>query len=51
MSVNSLLWIAVALLIIWVVAAFTKFVVGALLNLLWVAALILLAVWAFQKIF
>ena len=51
MNVNNLLWIAVVLLVIWVIAAFTKFVAGALLNLLWVAALILLAVWAFRKIF
>lgn len=51
MNMNTLLWIAVVLLIIWVVASVTKFVVGALLHLLWVAALVLLAIWAFRKIF
>jgi hypothetical protein len=50
-NVNNLLWIAGVLILVWIVAAFTKFIAGALLNLLWVAALILLAVWAFRKIF
>lgn len=48
---NNLLWIAGLLIVLWVLAAVTKFVVGAVLHLLWVAALILLAVWAFKKIF
>ena len=48
---NNLLWIAVVLVVLWVVASVTKFVVGAALHLLWVVALVLLAVWAFRKIF
>lgn len=48
---NNLLWIAIVLLLIWVVASVTKFVVGAVLHLFWVLALILLAVWVFRKIF
>lgn len=48
---NNLLWIAGLLVVLWVLAAVTKFVVGAVLHLLWVAALILIAVWAFKKIF
>ena len=51
MNLNNLLWIAGLLLVLWVVAAVTKFVVGALLHLLWIAALVLLVVWAYRKIF
>jgi hypothetical protein len=51
MNLNNLLWVAGVLLVLWVIAAVTKFVVGAVLHLLWIAALILLAVWAFRKIF
>lgn len=51
MNFNNLLWIAGLLLVLWVVASVTKFVVGALLHLLWIAALVLLVVWAYRKIF
>lgn len=51
MNLNTLLWIAIVLLVIWVVASVTKFVAGALLHLLWILALILLAVWVVRKIF
>lgn len=51
MNANNLLWIAVLLIVIWVIASVTKFVAGALLNLLWVVALIVLAVWAIRKFF
>ena len=50
-GMNNLLWIAIVLIVIWVVAATTKFVVGALLHLFWVLAVILLVVWAVKKIF
>ncbi len=48
---NNLLWIAGLLVIIWIVAAVTEFVVGAVLNLLWIVALILIAIWVVRKIF
>ena len=51
MNLNNLLWIAGLLLVLYVVAALTKFVVGAMLNLLWIGAIILLIVWAYRKIF
>ena len=51
MNLNNLLWIAGLLLVLWIVAAVTKFVVGALLHLLWIVALLLLVVWAYRKIF
>ncbi len=46
---NNLVWIAVALIVLWVLASVTKFVVGAVLHLFWVLAVILLVVWAFRK--
>ena len=51
MNMNNLLWIAIVLIVIWVLASVTKFVVGAALHLFWVLAIILLVVWAVKKIF
>lgn len=51
MKSHYLVLAAVVLIAIWVLASVTKFVVGAVLHLFWVLALILLAVWAFRKIF
>lgn len=48
---NKLPLIAIVLIVVWVVAATTKFVVGAVLHLFWVLAVILLLVWAVRKIF
>lgn len=48
---NNLLWIAILLIILWVIASVTKFVVGAVLHLLWVLALVLLVIWVIRKIF
>lgn len=48
---NNLLYIAIILIVIFVVASVTKFVAGALLHLLWVLAIIFLVVWAVKKIF
>ncbi len=42
---NALLWIATALIVLWLLAE----VIGAALHLLWIAALGLLALWLFQK--
>lgn len=47
---NWLLWLAVALLLLWIVAEVIGWVAGALLNLLWILALVLLVVWLVQKI-
>jgi hypothetical protein len=51
MNLNNLLWLAGVLLVLWVVVEVTGFVVGALLNLFWIAALVALAVWAYRRIF
>lgn len=48
---NNLLWIAILLIVLWVIASVTKFVVGAVLHLLWVLALVLLVIWVIRKIF
>lgn len=47
---NNLVWIALVLVVIWVIASVTKFVVGAALHLFWVLAVILLLVWAVRKV-
>ncbi|MGH7458218.1 MAG: lmo0937 family membrane protein [Longimicrobiaceae bacterium] len=51
MTVNTLIWIAVILVVVWIVAKLVGFVAGALLNLLWIIALVLLVIWLFQKVF
>ncbi|HET8656215.1 MAG TPA: hypothetical protein VFL93_11915 [Longimicrobiaceae bacterium] len=48
---DALLWIAIILAIIWVIAAFTKFIVGTLLWIILIVAIILFVVWLFKKIF
>lgn len=48
---NNLLWIAIVLILLWVVASVTKFVVGAMLHLLWIVAIVLLVIWLIRKIF
>lgn len=47
---NGLVVLAVALIALWIVAEVLGFVLGAALHLLWIAGLVLLAIWAFQKI-
>lgn len=44
MTSRSMLTIAVILVLIWVIASVTRFLVGAALNLLLLAALVLLVV-------
>ncbi|HEX5521728.1 MAG TPA: hypothetical protein VFX29_08510 [Longimicrobiaceae bacterium] len=47
---RSLIWIAILLVVIWVVARLVGFVAGALLNLLWIVALVLFVIWLFGVI-
>lgn len=47
---DKLLWIAVALIIIWVIASVTKFIAGALLHVLWIIAVVLFLVWLVRKV-
>jgi len=46
---NSFLWIAILLVVVWVVARVFLAVTGAMLHLLWVIGIILLIVWLVKK--
>lgn len=48
---NNLLYIAIVLIVIWVIARVVGFVAGALLNLLWILAIILFIVWLARRVF
>lgn len=50
MRTNWLVALAILLLILWVVARVVGWVLGLAVHLLWVAALVLLAIWLFQKV-
>lgn len=47
---NNLLYIAILLVVIWVIARVVGFVAGALLHLLWVIAIILVVIWLVRKV-
>lgn len=47
---DMLAYIAIALLALWILGEALGFVVGAVFNLLWIAALVLGAIWLFQKV-
>ena len=49
-NMNSVLTLAIILIIVWVIASVTKFIAGALLNLLLLAAVVLLIVWALRRL-
>jgi hypothetical protein len=48
---DTLLWIAIGLIVLWIIAAVTEFVAGLLLNLLLILGIILLAAWVIRKVF
>jgi hypothetical protein len=50
MNVNFLLWIAILLAIVWVVARVVGWVAGALFNVLIIVAVIMFVVWLFGRI-
>ena len=47
---NWLLPLAVVLVVLWVAAELLGWVLGAALHLLWIAALVLVAVWLVQQV-
>jgi ABC-type polysaccharide/polyol phosphate export permease len=47
---HYLIWIALALAVIWVVARLIAGIAGVLLNLLWIVAIIVFVVWLIGKI-
>jgi hypothetical protein len=48
-TMNWLVILAVVLITLWILAEVLGFVIGAALHLLWIAALVLLAIWLFRK--
>jgi hypothetical protein len=47
---NNLLYLAILLVVIWIVARVVGFVAGALLHLLWIVAIVLVIVWLVRKV-
>jgi ABC-type polysaccharide/polyol phosphate export permease len=47
---HYLIWIAIALAVIWVVARVIAGIAGVLLNLLWIVAIIVFVVWLIGRI-
>jgi hypothetical protein len=45
MNARSFLWIALLLVALWIAARVIGFMAGALLNLLWIAAIIFGIIW------
>lgn len=48
---DKLLWIAILLVVVWLIASITKWVAGALLHVLWIVAVVLFIAWLVRKIF
>lgn len=48
---DKLLWIAIVLIIVWLIASITKWVAGALLHVLWIVAVVLFITWLVRKVF
>jgi uncharacterized membrane protein required for colicin V production len=47
---NWLLWLAIILVVLWVLAEVLGFVLGAALHLLWIAAIVLFVLWLVRKV-
>jgi hypothetical protein len=47
---NTFLWLALLLIVVWLLARVFLAVTGAMLHLLWIVGIILLIVWAVRKI-
>ncbi len=47
---NSLLWLAIVLIIIWIVVRLILAVTSFALHLLWIVGVILLIVWVVKKV-
>ena len=47
--VNSLIWIALVLFVLWIVVRVVFAITGFIFHLIWVAALILLIVWLVRR--
>jgi hypothetical protein len=47
---NSLIYLAIVLVILWVVARVFLAVTGAMLHLLWIVAVICFVIWIFKRV-
>ena len=47
---NSLVWLAVVLIVAWLILRLALAVTSGLLNLLWIIAIVVFIVWAFGKL-
>lgn len=47
---NWLLTLAIVLVVLWILAEVLGWVLGAALHLLWIAAIVLFAIWLFNKV-
>lgn len=47
---NWMIPVAVLLIVLWVAARLLGWVIGAAFHLIWVIALIMIAIWLFQKV-
>ena len=50
MGMNAIAWLAIALLILWAVLRLALAITAGLLHLLWIAAIVMLVVWIFNKL-
>ena len=47
---NAIAWLAVVLLILWVILRLAVAITSGLLHILWIAAIIMFVVWAVGKV-
>jgi len=47
---NTLVWLAVVLLVGWIILRVALAVTSGLLHLLWIAAIVMFVVWVFRKL-
>ncbi len=47
---NALIWLAIALFVIWILVKFVLVLTGVFFHILWIAAIVLLIVWLVQKL-
>ena len=48
---NSIIWIAVALFVLWLLVRLVFAITSAALHILWIGAVILLVIWLAKKLF
>lgn len=51
MNLNSLIWIALALFVLWLVIRLVFAVTGLIFHVLWIIAVVLLVIWLVRRIF